>query len=302
MLLKLADTETPDELTEEEGSPEVRFTYSRPEQPFADRILIRAVEWLSGAHKLEGIYREWAETRPADENFFDAALQLLGVKVDVKGLEKVPADGPVLFITNHPFGVIDGLSLGQIANRARGDIKIMTHSRLCAVPEAREHLLPVDFAGTADAQRTNIETRKQAVEWLLSGKSLGVFPAGGVATAQKPFTGPALESPWHPFTAKLAALPGVRVVPVYFHGCNSRLFHIASHIAYPLRISLLFRETMGMRGRTVQATIGEPLTIGRACANRGEIVRTMRRATIGLGPKRVDPDAEFVFPRYIKVD
>ncbi len=49
------------------------------------------------------------------------------------------------------------------------------------------------------------------------------------------------------------------MVPIYFHGSNSRLFHIASHISKPLRMALLVHEALRMFGQTVQVEIGTPI-------------------------------------------
>ena len=124
-----------------------------------------------------------------------------------------------------------------------------------------------------------------------------------MATAQKPITGPALEAAWHPFATRLALLPGVTVVPIFFHGENSRLFHLCSHINYSLRVALLFRESMRRTGGVVKVSIGTPQRIGAGKgANRADIARLMRRMTLGLGTRQPDVDAEFVWPRHIRFD
>ena len=165
----------------------------------------------------------------------------------------------MLFVANHPFGVVDGLAMGHLATHVRADTLIMTHSLLCQPPEARDYLLPVDFGGTEEAQATTMATRRRAVNWLNLGHALVVFPGGSVATSQRPFRGPAVEYAWHPFVGKLARLPGVTVVPVYFHGQNSRAFQILSHTNYALRIALLFRESVRRMGTSVKVSVGAPI-------------------------------------------
>ena len=49
------------------------------------------------------------------------------------------------------------------------------------------------------------------------------------------------------------------VVPVYFHGRNSRRFHLASHIAEPLRMALLLNEALKQFGKEIKADVGAPL-------------------------------------------
>ena len=68
-----------------------------------------------------------------------------------------------------------------------------------------------------------------------------VFPAGGVATAERPF-GRAEELPWKAFTARLIQQAQASVLPVYFEGQNSPLFHLISRYSVMLRLSLLVSE------------------------------------------------------------
>lgn len=285
----------------------VRFSYSRPEQRWLNRTLIRVVERLSGQPHLERLYRAWADNPPDGENIFAAAVRLLRITVgtDEAQWARVPRDGPVLFVANHPFGVIDGLLMGHLATRVRPDTRIMTHSLLCQVPEAREFLLPVDFAGTPEAVQTSAMTRRRCVEWLRGGHAVAVFPAGSVSTAPSPWRGAAVDAAWHPFAAKLALLPGVTVVPVCFLGQNSRLFQIASHLHYALRVALLFRESRRREGTSLSVVMGEPIR-SEALATLGSreaVIADLRRRTLSLrGPDAPPPELAFRWPRHISFD
>lgn len=285
----------------------VRFSYSRREQPLLHRLIIRLIERLSGQTRLERLYRAWSQHPLPGENIFAAAVRMMKLDIDTDeaAWSKVPGKGPVLFVANHPFGVIDGLILGHLATRIRPDTKIITHSLLCQPPEARDFMLPVDFGGTPEAQQTSLLTRRRTLDWLTAGHAVVVFPAGSVSTAQAPFTGPALDPQWHPFVGKLARLPGLTIIPVCFHGQNSRLFHIASHIHYVLRIALLFRETARRIGTTVQVSVGNPVTCAELSAEAGRenILRELRRRTLSLaGEGAPDPALEFRWPDHVNPD
>lgn len=286
--------------------PAVTFTYSYPGQSLFRRSLIRSIEMLSGQPMLQRLYSDWAasDKRPG-ESVFDAALRLLQARPHITGdhhLKAVPRTGGLLLVANHPFGIVDGLTIGHLGMRLRGNVRIMTNSLLCKVPEIDPHLLPVDFSGTPEARRITGETRRQAASLLAAGKVVAVFPAGGVATANAPLRGRAVDSAWHPFIGRLATLPGVTTLPLHFGGQNSRLFQMASHISYPLRISLVFHETRRRMGLPVPLTIGAPIAADDLRKlDRSAVADTLRRHTMALAsPALTDPDEVFHWPAHVR--
>lgn len=243
------------------------FTYSTPAQGWARRTLIRVVERLSGRARFERLYQEW-RSRPRDgrETVFTSAIRTLGVTAEVSAgdLARIPATGPLLVVANHPYGIVDGLLIGHLVSTRRADVKLICHSLLCQPREARDVLLPIDFGEGTEARRTSAETRRRAVEWLEQGHALIIFPGGGVATSVRPWRGPAADFAWHPFVARLARRAGVRTITMFVAGQNSRLFQMVSHLSYPLRVALIFRETRRVIRRPVRVTIAEPQDLAQA--------------------------------------
>ncbi len=303
--LHAADRPT-SEYSSQESPAVARFTYSHSGQSRFRRGLIRTVERLSGRESLQKLYQDWARHGRRDgETVFDAALRLLDVRVDLAGatdLAKIPTKGGLLIVANHPFGILDGLAMGQLAMRLRGNGQILTNSLLCQVPEIAPHLLPVDFSGTPEARRLTSATRRRAVELLSEGQVVVMFPAGGISTANSPVVGRACDAEWHPFTGRLAAIPGVTTLPVHFSGQNSRLFQIASHVSYPLRVALIFHETRRQMGRSMTLTLGAPMTATELDqVPRTEVASVLRRRTMALSatPLR-DPDEVYLWPKHVK--
>lgn len=296
--------------TNGDANESINFSYSRPEHSLFRRALIRGSELVSGQPRLKGLYQEFRDNPRPNESFFDAAVRLL--ELDVRCASScrasVPKNGPVVFVANHPFGVLDGIVLCWLASQLRPDLRVLVHSLLCQPAELRDVFLPIDFGPTEEARATTLRARANALQWLREGHAIGVFPGGSVATSQRPFIGRALDPAWHPFIAKLMVNTRATVVPVYFAGQNSRLFQVASHLHYTARLSLLFRETARRIGSQVDVAIGEPIPFGKVAhfENRRDLLLELRRRTLELasmfGEAAVDHRAEFTFPRHIRFD
>ena len=56
-------------------------------------------------------------------------------------LRKIPASGPVVAVSNHPFGILDGVILADLLTGLRSDVRILTNQLLGELPE----LAPICF-------------------------------------------------------------------------------------------------------------------------------------------------------------
>jgi putative hemolysin len=167
----------------------------------------------------------------------------------------VPPEVPLVIVANHPFGIGDGIAVLALAEELGRPFRILMNSDFMKLPEVRPYALPIDFSATREAIDTNIKSRTDARRLLKEGVTIVIFPAGGVATAEQP-SGKAEELPWKAFTARLIQQAQAAVLPVYFEGQNSALFHLISRYSLMLRLSLLVSEFRHFVGATVKVHVG----------------------------------------------
>ncbi len=249
--------------------------------------IIRAIEWCTGKLTLLRFVRIYESTgRFPDQTFFSKALELLEIDLltPIEDIMRIPKDGPVIVIANHPHGLVDGIILAEFCEQVRQDFKILTRELLTTIPEIQDHLLPVAFSHEEDTVRKNLEMRKLAMEHLNNGGVLVLFPSGQVA-ASKSWFEPAEEAEWGPFTAKLIRRSKARVVPVYFPGENSVWYKWANLISPTLRQSLLLHEIANARRKPQKPVIGNIIERDEIEGFKGptsEFMAWLRQKTLSL--------------------
>ncbi|MES2667873.1 MAG: lysophospholipid acyltransferase family protein [Pseudomonadota bacterium] len=248
------------------------------------RVLENATGRLSLIRRAAGYEAEVAQGR----SFWQVIPDRYGLTLDVAAgaLADIPATGPLVLIANHPYGILDGLMMGHLLDAVRGDFRILANSVFLRAQDLNRVVLPISFDETKEAVRQNLDTRATALQYLSDGGAIGVFPGGTVSTAARPFSAP-MDPGWRNFTARMIARSGATVVPVFFHGHNSRLFQIASHLHYSLRLGLLIKEFRARTDHAVRVTIGAPLpaaTLGPLQSDPTALMDFLRRATYALSP------------------
>jgi len=252
------------------------------------RAVVRLMENATGRLSLIRRAQGYDEDVARGDDFWRVMVDRYGLSLDVVGgsLEDIPARGPLVLVANHPFGILDGLIMGYLLSALRGDFRILAHAVFRRAAELDQVILPVNFDQTAAAVRENLAVRQTALDYLRQGGAIGIFPGGTVSTAAKPFARP-MDPVWRNFTAKLVTQANATVIPIFFDGANSRLFQLASHLHYTLRMGLLIREFRARVDRPVRLVVGRPIPAEslRAQAEGKAIMDFLRKATYDLSPR-----------------
>lgn len=230
--------------------------------PFARRaygLIADPLERLLGVKALNAAYRRLLADRRREE-FFATTLRILDIEYSVsdEDLAKIPTDGPLFVVANHPFGGMDGVILGDLLARRRPDMRLLANSLLGRFEGIRPWLIPVNPFGGAQAARENVRSMKDAVKHLESGGCLATFPSGEVSSLRLS-RGEVTDPKWSPHVARMIRPSKATVLPVYFEGRNSALFQAAGLLSPKARTALLIRELMNKRGAFVRLRIGSPI-------------------------------------------
>jgi putative hemolysin len=221
------------------------------------RLLSAAIDRVLGLAVLRDLHRQgdWSN----EAGFAADALRALDVTLDVTGaFAAVPPAGPLLVVSNHPFGCLDGLAVVAAMRRVRPDVKVLANRWLAAVPGMRSMLVGVELFGPA-ARAVNAAPLRAALAWLQGGGCLVVFPAGEVAHRVTPDGALSVDGAWHSHVGTLAARSGADVLPVLVPGANRARFRLAGRVHPLLRTALLPRELLARRGSRVRVVVGDPI-------------------------------------------
>ncbi|MFD1511412.1 lysophospholipid acyltransferase family protein [Lacimonas salitolerans] len=264
------------------------ISYAHSATTRGGRTMIRVMENITGRISLIKRAAGYEDEVAMGRDFWQVIVERYGLSLDVAGgsLSNIPANGPLILIANHPYGILDGLMMGHILSVVRGDFRILAHKVFRKAEDLNRIILPINFDDTREAVQENLETRKEALRYLGQGGAIGIFPGGTVSTAVKPFEQP-MDPGWRSFTARMVAKSQATVVPIYFDGHTSRLFQIASHLHYTLRMGLLIKEFRKRVDTPVRVVIGQPIAQAELQARAKDskaMMDFLRNATYELSP------------------
>lgn len=220
--------------------------------------------------------------------FLKSTFDAMGIRYEVPDghLERIPQKGPLLVVSNHPFGAVDGMVLYLLLSQVRPDVRLMVNQLLSLIPELESIFFPVDVLDPAAAAR-NLQSMKRSLAWLRDGHCLGVFPAGEVASFNwRHFR--VEDPPWDTQIARMVRATKCHVLPVFFEGTNRLRFHIAGLVHPRLRTLLLPREMLARAGDRVRAEVGHPVRWRRLARfeRDQDLVRYLRFRCFALSASR----------------
>lgn len=187
--------------------------------------------------------------------------------------EKIPSEGRVLVVANHPFGGLDGLILLKLLLSVRNDVKIIVNDVLLTINNLKEHFLPFDLFSNV-----RFKENYQAISKAINEESaLIIFPAGEVSRLG---LNGIKDSKWKKGLVYFSDKFKAPVLPIFIKGRNSLLFYFTSLISKKFSMFLLPYELMNKEKKTIELKIGNlisPKALSPKYFNANHLSKALRK-------------------------
>jgi putative hemolysin len=232
------------------------------------RPLVAGLSRVSRLDVIDAFLRDNAHLRGFA--FVEAALARLDCRwlVDHVERERLPVQGRVVIVANHPMGAIDALALLGFVGSVRRDVKIVANDFLQVFEGLSDLLIPLRILGG----KPSAESLAAVEAALEAEQAVIVFPAGEVSRLG--WRGVA-DSRWRRGFLRFAERAGAPVLPVRLGGRNSALFYGLSSVHGALGTALLPREMFARQGRRIDIRVGHPRPVDELLRASGHAQRAL---------------------------
>lgn len=193
---------------------------------------------------------------------FNYLTNLLKFNLDIKNIELVPEDGPIILAGNHPTGLTDGIVMFEVMKDRRPDYTLYANIDMIKLSKGFEDIIiPVDWNDDNKNIGKSKEILKRTKETLNEGKCLLVFPSSRLSK-RKGFK--LFERPWLNTIVKLSKKYNAPIIPFHMDGHNSLFYYFLDIFNEELKNISLFSELVNKEEFKYTITFGrqiDPLDI-----------------------------------------
>lgn len=202
----------------------------------------------------------WENRKLEGTEWLTACVQYLDMTLDIVGAENLPDkhDGKLYtFVSNHPLGGQDGVSLGSIIGQHYdGKFRYLVNDLLLNLPGLKPVSIGINKTG-----RQSRDFPRMVEAGFNSDNHLLMFPAG---LNSRKINGEIHDLPWKKTFITKSVETHRDVVPIHFSGRNSKRFYRIAKFSdrwLPFNLAMLFLVDEMYRnvGKTFRITIGKPI-------------------------------------------
>lgn len=232
-------------------------------------FLIRYLERIVHIEQMNTFLRKYPDLKGYE--FIDRVIhEELGCDASIEGTENIPTDGkPVIFVSNHPLGGLDGMIIAQMIHESRQQSAISNQRELkVIVNELLMYMEPINTLW-APVNKVGKLSREQAIEQQRMWESetdVLTFPAGACSRLQRIDGKWQIQDlEWQKNFVQRAREYKRDIVPIYFEGHNSRFFYTLAflrkllHIRLNIEMLYLVDEMYGAHGKHFRVHVLPPI-------------------------------------------
>ena len=209
------------------------------------------------------------------QEFADKILEYLNISIDYDAdfLSQLPGDKNIIIVSNHPFGVVDGLALIKIFCAWRPGFKIVLHRVLKIIDPIQPVSIFVNPVRSKKKYKHMYREAKAILGHLRQNQGLILFPAGRVACFNfRQFQ--VTDRDWNEASLKMLTKTKALIIPTFIEGKNSFFFELLNFINTELGFLWVIRESYRKSGKRIKIRFGEPIETHQFTEQ--EIARVLR--------------------------
>lgn len=221
-------------------------------------------------------------------SFLDKILEHFNFsyRVSNRCINRIPAEGRVIIVANHPIGSLDGLALLKLIYSVRSDVRIVANDLLNQVTPLKSLFLPVDnMSVDPDKPVSHKQNYKAMLDSLENEEALIIFPAGEVSRISP---NGVKDGKWKKGFLKLAEKTNAPILPILIKAKNSALFYGLSSVYKPLGTMLLSHEMFNKENHEIAFHIGKAITFKstrKLDLDKVKLAKRFRKHLYQLGKK-----------------
>ena len=219
------------------------------------RLAIKLIDKITGLAKMQHLYEQHNMSGLSKEAFADKLLEILEINIagENEFKQKIPAQGPLVIASNHPFGGIEGVILARIIGKIRPDLKVLANQGLKVFSELEDYFIFTNPLSERDPK--NAVSLKTSLRHVKQGGALLIFPAGRVSYYRKDLQRIS-DHDWNRLVASITVKTDANFLPVHVEGYNSDTFYRLGRLYDKLRMMMLARELLNKTRQNVTLSCG----------------------------------------------
>ena len=224
---------------------------------YVPKFIIRKLSRIIHQDELNYILTTYNDLAP--QEFIQACFREWNVTYSIEGLERLPKDDRYLFVSNHPFGGMDGMMIADELIKYFGDARVVVNDLLMNLEPLKPIWIPVNKHG---GQST--EYVKKFGNEFMTDLPILTFPAG---LCSRCIDGVITDLQWKSSFLKRAQVSNRKIVPIFVEGELSKFFYRVSKlrkffgIKFNIEMLWLSDEMFSQGGKHFRIIVGDPIEL-----------------------------------------